>query len=136
MSKKPEKDQEVNILDGINLDSVKKSLDAGIILPPLKPELDKVYEFNVNSMLRTFKSEYSDKTLSMDIIYDGMSMSIVIPDSFKFQLVVEMFRHKLVDDSELPDFSQLIGKTLILRKTIGNTKKYKDVPLYSVQIKN
>lgn len=138
MAKKPEIDQEskINILDGINLESVKKSLDAGIILPRLKPELNQVYEFIVNSELKSFKSDYSDKTLTVDIIHEKMDKSIIIPDSFKYQLVVEMFRKRLVDKSELPDFSQLIGKTLILMVSIGNTKQYQNVPLYSVQIKD
>lgn len=123
-----------NIFNDIDEKSVKKSLDAGEILPRLKPRLNTVYEFIVKSTPKMFTSDYGE-TFSIDIDYDGMLMTLILPKSLRFQLNVEMKRKNLVDDNGNPDVSKLINKTLLIQKTVGNTKQYKNAELYSVQIK-
>lgn len=120
-------------LSDINDDSVKKSLDAGVILPRLKPRLNQVYEVTINSELKSFEHTYGT-TYNCDVIHENMEKNLIIPKSFKFQLTVELHRHNLMKDG-YPDFNLLFGKTVIFQKTIGDTKEFKNVELYSCQIK-
>lgn len=120
-------------LSDIDDNSVKKSLDAGIILPRLKPRLNQVYKVKINSELKSFEHTYGT-TYNCNVIHENMEKNLIIPKSFKFQLSVEMVRHNLMKDG-YADFNQLKEKTVIFQKTIGDTKEYKNVELYSCQIK-
>ena len=127
-------DLEKEFMDSIDLDSVKKSLDAGIILPRLVPELDEVYHCRILSLPKFFESDYG-KTMCFDINHKGLEMNLITPESFKFQLYVAMKRKGYVKaDGKTPDFEKIKGKSMTFQKSIGSTKKFKDVPLYSVQI--
>jgi len=124
----PKENDEISIFDDIDEKSVKASLDAGVILPRLQPRLNTVYEVVVKSLPKSFNSDYG-KTFSVDIDHDGMLKSLILPKSLRFQLKVQMKR------KNIDSMSELIGKTLLIQKTIGDTKLYKNAELYSVQIK-
>ena len=125
---KETKEKRPDWLSDINDKSVKASLDAGIILPRLKPRLNQVYEVEFTSDIKSFKSEYGI-TYNVDILHDGMNMNLIIPKSFRFQLFVSMNR------KGIKTFKELTGKTIIFQLTKGDTKLYKNVDLYSCQIK-
>ena len=131
--KKPKKDKD-NIWKDITDESVKAMLKAGRIYPSLKPRLDAVYVVEVIGIPKEFDSKAYGIANSIDIIYNEMKRSIVLSKSIRQHLRVEMLREKLVNDDNEPDFNKLIGQTLTIQKTIGNTKTMKNVELYSVQI--
>jgi len=131
---KETKDKRPKWMDDIDDESVKASLDAGIILPRLKPRRNQVYEVEFTSDLDSFEHKSFGTTYTVNILHDRMEKSLIIPKSFKFQLTVEMYRKKLLKGI-YPDFKQLIGKSIIFQLTKGDTKEFKDVDLYSCQIK-
>jgi hypothetical protein len=140
---KVEKETPVKVIEGVDAlelfsdiddKSVQASLDAGVILQQLKPVLNRVYEVIVCSLPKSFVSNFG-KTFAIDIEHDKMLKSLILPKSLKFQLNVEMRRNGLVDKNGQPDLNQLIGKTLLVQKIIGDTKNFKNAKLYSVQIK-
>ena len=140
MSKKPEpKVSDIDtFLADVDSKSIKNMLEAGVILPQLKPELNVVYTAKVLSLPKSFTSDYG-LTHCFDVSYDGMDHSLIAPKSFKVQLVAEMHRKKYVTENKetkeiLPDFKQLIGKTIKVKKVIGDTKEFKNAKLYTVQI--
>lgn len=125
----PKENQDISKWDtDIDLEAVSNSLNAGIILPRLKPELNKVYEVKIISDIKSFESDFGT-TFSIDIAYNKMDMSLIIPKSFRFQLKVGMERLGIVN------FSDLIGKELVFSKTVQDMKKYKNAELYNVQIR-
>lgn len=124
----------VDIFDDIDEKSVEASLEAGVILPRLRPVLNAVYEVIVKSTPIDFETDYGT-TFAIDIEHDGMNKTLILPKSLRFQLNVEMRRKGLVDKDGKPDMIQLIDKTILVQKTKGNTKQYKNAELYSVQIK-
>lgn len=134
-TKKPEKTEtEIDtFLADVNDESIKNMLKAGIILPQLKPELERVYTMVVLSLPKSFTSSFG-LTHTFDVDYDGMKHNIIAPISFKTQLVAEMHRKKLLTEKGTPDFKQLIGKVLKVKKVIGDTKEYKNAKLYTVEI--
>lgn len=138
--KKKESTQKTEIdsfLSDVKQTSIENMLKAGVILPQLRPELEKVYTMTVLSLPKSFTSDYG-LTHAFDVDYEGMKHSIITPISFKTQLVAEMYRKSLTkkdnDGNEKPDFSQLIGKILKVKKVIGDTKEYKKAKLYTVEI--
>ena len=113
-----------NIMDDIDMISIQKSIDAGVIYPRLKFVLNRVYSVEVVI------------SHSLDVIYDDMNRNIVLAKSLKFQMLVEMKRQELWNlNDDTPDWNKLIGKTLIIQKLIGDTKDFQNVELYSCQIK-
>jgi len=126
---KETKEKRPDWLSDIDDKSVKASLEAGIILPRLKPRLNQVYEVEFTSNLKSFIHKSFGTTYNCDILYNGMAMNLIIPKSFRFQLFVSMNR------KEIKTFKELIGKTIIFQLTKGDTKEFKNVDLYSCQIK-
>lgn len=124
----------INWMDDIDDNSVQKSLDAGIILPRLKPRLNQVYQVEIISELNSFESNFGI-TFTVDIKHDNMEKSLILPKSFRFQLIVDMKRKGLVNKEGNADFKQLIGKTILFQKTLGDTKQFKNAELYSCQVK-
>lgn len=122
-------------MDDIDTNSLEASLEAGIILPQLKIEVNEIATMKVLGNLRFFKSDYG-KTMCFDVEYNKMEHNLIVPISMKFQLAVAMIQKGLVykDNPKKPDFNQLIGHNISVKAYIGNTKKFKDVKLYSVQI--
>lgn len=124
-----------NIMDDIDMISIQKSIDAGVIYPRLKFVLNRVYSVEVVSKPKSFKSKFGISH-SLDVIYDDMNRNIVLAKSLKFQMLVEMKRQELWNlNDDTPDWNKLIGKTLIIQKLIGDTKDFQNVELYSCQIK-
>lgn len=117
-------------LKDINPESIKASLNAGVIYPALKCELRIIYRAKIISDIRTFQSDYGTG-YAIDLEYNGMNHSLVIPISFRFQLAVEMERYGLNPET---DFNKLIGKWITFKKSIGSTKEFKNAELYSVQL--
>ena len=114
----------------LKAESIQKSLEAGEILPRLIPELNQVYSvtvLNSEPIPKVFDSEYG-KTYALDVEYQDLKHSLIIPKSFRFQLAVAMERLGIAS------LSDLIGKVITFKKSIGNTKQYKNAELYSVQI--
>ena len=128
MSKQIKEDAE-DVFSDLETKSLKASLDAGLILPQLKPRLNQVYEVKVLSEPRSFEGTYGI-AFSIDIESEGMEKSLILPKSFRFQLKVAMMR------KQLKYFKDLIGKTLLFQKIEGSTKKFKNAELYTVQIKD
>lgn len=124
----------LELFSDIDQESIKKSLDAGVILPQLKPILNRVYDVIVRSKPKSFVSNFG-KTYAFDVEHDGMLKSLIVPKSLRFQLAVEMKRNNLVDKEGNPDMDKLIGVHMLVQKIIGNTKQYQNAKLYSVQLK-
>lgn len=122
-------------LDDIDPDSLDASLEAGIILPQLKVGVNEIATVKVLGNKRFFNSDYG-KTLCFDVEFEGMEHNLIVPVSMKFQLAVAMIQKGLVyeNNPKKPDFDKLIGHNITVKGYIGNTKKFKDVKLYSVQI--
>lgn len=113
---------------GINPESIKKSLEVGIIYPALKTKLDTPYTVKIASEnYITYKSQYSEKTKALLVDYDGIIMNLTTPKSFIQSITVERIRKGL-------DMKDLKGKTITFMKQIGSTKQYDNAKLYSVQI--
>ncbi len=118
-----------DFLQDIKTESIKASIDAGDILPRLEIDFDTVYKVEVLSEYNNFTTDYG-KTFALDVLYKGMRMSVIAPISFRFQLATAMIRKGLNEK----DMSTLIGKNILIRKVIGDTKQYKSATLYNVQI--
>lgn len=124
----------LQLFDDIDDASVKASLDAGVILPRLKPILNRVYEVIVRSLPKSFTSDFG-QTFAFDVEHEHMLKSLILPKSLRFQLNVEMKRNNIVDKDGKPDLKALIGKTILVQKIIGKTKQFANAELYSVQLK-
>ena len=111
----------------VNQKSLEKMVKAGVILPQLKPRLDTIYTVKIIGNLSKFTSEYG-KAYALEIEHNGMRKQMVFnPEgSFHLQLVALLTIHKV-------SLKQVKGRQLIIQKSKGNTKKFKDVDLYSLQ---
>lgn len=124
---KPDLDDWTKDLDQ---NSIAKSLEAGVILPQLKPELNTVYSvilLDSEPLPKVFDSKFG-KTYAIDVEYNGLKHSLILGISFRYQLFVEMQRKGMFH------LSDLIGKVITFKKSIGNTKDMDNVELYSVQL--
>ena len=118
-----------DFLQEIKAESLKASVDAGDILPRLLINFDRVYKVKVLSEYNNFETDYG-KTYALNVLFEGMKVSVIAPVSFRFQLASAMIR-KGMDEKDL---TKLIGKNILIRKVIGDTKQYKSATLYNVQI--
>ena len=111
----------------VNQESIDKMVKVGTILPQLKPKLDTVYTVKILGNLKSFNSDYG-KAYALEVLHNEMRKEMVFnpQGSFHTQLVALLTINKLT-------LTQSIGKMIAIQKTIGNTKKFKDVELYSVQ---
>ena len=118
-----------DFMKDVNQESLDKMVQAGLILPQLKPKLDTVYTVKIIGNLTTFKSEFG-KAYALEVEHNDMRKQMVFnpQGSFHLQLVALLTINNL-------KLSQAKGKAIIIQKTKGNTKKFKDVELYSIQFK-
>lgn len=114
------------IAQDINPESIQNMLNAGNILVTLKIQPNVVYTVKVNGKPSMFESTYG-ATMSLPVIYDNMSWSLIVPKSFKIQLIVQMIKKNL-------SFDTLVGKRLNVVKSKGDTKEYKNAMLYRCEI--
>lgn len=123
-------DIEKTFMSEVNQESLDNMVRVGIILPQLKPKLDTVYTVKCIGNLKSFQSEFG-KAYSLEIEHNDMRKQFTFnPNgSFHIQLTALLTILKL-------KLSDLEGKTMIIQKSKGNTKKMKDVELYSVQLKD
>lgn len=133
MSEKNKADQKISNLDDsfeniTNKKALKNMIEAGRILPSLKPKLDTVYRLELTGNIDTFESDYG-KAFALEVKHNGILKQVNFnPEgSFHLQLLAELERANL-------KLSDTKGKFIIIQKTLGNTKKYKDVELFSVQL--
>lgn len=116
-----------DFMKDVNQESLAKMVKAGVILPQLKPKLDTVYRVKILGNLTTFKSEYG-KAYALEIEHNDMRKQMVFnPNgSFHLQLVALLTINQL-------ELSDAVGKMIIIQKSKGNTKKFENVDLYSIQ---
>ena len=121
---------ENDFMNDVNQESINKMVKAGLILPQLKPKLDTVYTVKILGNLSTFTSEFG-KAYALEIFHNDMRKQIVFnpQGSFHTQLVALLTIMKL-------KLSEAKGKMIAIQKSIGSTKKFKDVELYSIQFVN
>jgi len=118
---------DLDFMKDVNQDSIDKMVAVGTILPQLKPKVDTVYTVKILGNLTSFKSDYG-KAYALEVLHNEMRKQMVFNPrgSFHTQLVALLTINKLT-------LSDSIGKMIAIQKTIGNTKKFKDVELYSIQ---
>ncbi|MBA7496350.1 hypothetical protein ES702_06950 [subsurface metagenome] len=88
--------------------SIQASIDAGEILPELKPRINAVYRAVLLSLPELVKSKKGD-FYTVKIDHDGMIKSLKANRSFNFCLT------RYVTEKNIP-FSSLIGKILAFQK--------------------
>lgn len=84
----------------IKMDSVKKVLEAGIILPEFKPYANSVYEISFKSLPNYVESPKGN-FWSIEIDKDGMKYQMKMNGSLKFGLKVLMERAKIQEIKDI-----------------------------------
>jgi len=107
--------------------SIDKASEQGEIYPTLTPELDKVYNATIKSEPKAITTKLGD-AWSLDMDIDGMTMSMIIPSSFRFHLAVICKREGLTPKA-------LIGKDIAFVKSVGKHKTYGETEMYNVQLR-
>lgn len=84
----------------IKMDSVKKVLDAGIILPEFKPYANSVYEISFKTIPKYVETPKGN-FWSIQIDKDGMDYQMKMNASLKFGLKVLMERAKIKEIKDI-----------------------------------
>ena len=88
--------------------SIKASIDAGEILPELKPRKNAIYRAILNSLPKEVISDKGD-FFTVEIEIDGMRKSLKANRSFNFALT----RYKT--ENKIP-YSDLVGREIVFQK--------------------
>lgn len=133
--------KDTDYVDDIKIESLENMLAVGRILPRLEPRLNSTYKATILSddkELKFFIHKTFGKSYTLDIMYDDMKRSVIVPKSFYIQLLAEMIREKLTTMEAIKtksiDFSVLKGHEITFQKVKGNTKTMENVQLYVVQL--
>lgn len=86
--------------DDIKMDSVKKVLDSGVILPEFKPYANSVYEISFKSIPKYIESSKGN-FWSIQIDKEGMNYQMKMNASLKFGLKVLMERAKIKEIKDI-----------------------------------
>lgn len=115
----------------VKKDSVKKSLDAGVIYPTLKPQLDRTYNVRVLSKEPKEIKTKLGKALALVVNYNGMNWSLIIPVSFQHHLTTEGIRKGFIDENGNTNFE---GVDITFQKTEQEHEIYGTTEMYTVYI--
>lgn len=91
----------------------------------MKPQRNRVYQVQCLSEKPKDITTELGSAQAIDIEYESMKYSLIIPESFRFQLTVEVLR-KGIDN--------LKGHTITFQKTQQKHKQFGLIDMYSIQL--